>query len=116
MRIISFSKRWQRLSKPEFTTFRFPRADKDWYVGEVVQVYYKSRSPQRDKLGEAEITSKVKQLGAQSDEEAQADGFLDCEDMEKWMVKTYGYAETWKPMNKITLRWLEPVLAGKEEG
>ena len=30
MRIISFSVMWPKLQQPRFTTFRFPRKDKDW--------------------------------------------------------------------------------------
>ncbi len=55
MRIISFTEMWLKLKSPVFTTFRFPRKDKDWQVGEIVQVYFKNRSPDRKKLGEVEI-------------------------------------------------------------
>ena len=105
MRIISFTERWGKLEDEVFTTFRFPRKDKDWYVGERVQVYYKNRSPQREKLGEAVINGKESRLGANSDKEAQDDGFLDARDMEKWMIRAYGEARTWTPMNKLTLVW-----------
>jgi len=30
MRILGFSKKWDKLKDPEFTTFRFERKDKDW--------------------------------------------------------------------------------------
>lgn len=50
MRIISFSRMWDKLQDDEFTTFRFPRKDKDWYKNEKVQVYYKNRSPHRQSL------------------------------------------------------------------
>jgi len=106
MRIISFSKKWDKLREDIFTTFRFPRKDKDWFVGEVVQVFYKSRSPQREKLGIAVIFNKEIRLGAKDDEEAKADGFIDMCDMERWMIKTYGEAKTWQPMNKLTLKWV----------
>ena len=106
MRIISFTEHWSKLSNREFTTFRFPRKDKDWYVGEKIQVYYKSRSPKRERLGIAEIIQKVQKY-ASNDEEAREDGFNDLRDMENWMIKTYGEAKTWQPMNKLTLRWIE---------
>ena len=64
MRIISFSKRWPKLLNQEFTTFRFPRKDRNWEVGERVQVYYKNRTPEREKLGEAEIINKEKRAMA----------------------------------------------------
>ena len=105
MRIISFSKHWDKLKQAEFTTFRFPRKDKDWAVDEIVQVFFKNRSPQREKIGVALIVGKEIRLGPKDDKEAQDDGFIDCEDMLRWMVKTYGESKTWKPMNKLTLRW-----------
>jgi len=106
MRIISFSKKWGKLSTPKFTTFRFPRKDKDWYIREVVQVFYKNRSPQREKLGVAEIIKKESRLGARDDAEAREDGFENCHEMEKWMIKTYGETRTWESINKLTLIWL----------
>lgn len=109
MRIISFSEFWLKLTNSHFTTFRFPRKDKDWGEGEVVQVFYKNRSPNRKKLGEAIIVSvEPKKYGADTDEEAQADGFKDLRDMEHWMIKKYGEARTYEPMNKLTLQWVYP--------
>ena len=104
MRILGFTKKWDKLLNYSFTTFRFARKDKDWDVGEVVQVVYKPRSKNRDILGIAEIISKETRLGCQDDAEAQEDGFIDARDMERWMVKTYGEARTWEPMNKLTLK------------
>lgn len=106
MRIISFSNMWNKLDNDVFTTFRYPRADKDWYVGERVQVFYKNRSPNRQKLGEAIITNKeLRNLKLVTNEEAIADGFDNRTSMEEYMHKQYGvnYAST---MNKITFRWI----------
>ena len=105
MRILGFSKKWDKLLNDSFTTFRFARKDRDWDVGEMVQVVYKPRSKDREILGVAKIISKETRLGCQDDAEAQEDGFIDARDMERWMVKTYGEARTWEPMNKLTLRW-----------
>ncbi len=101
MRIISFSKHWQKLANPEFTTFRFPRKDKDWFKGEIVQVFYKSRSPQREKLGTAEIISKeTKTIGSITILEAIADGFNN--DFEMW--RFLGKPNMNRTINKLTLR------------
>jgi len=35
MRILGVSKKWDKLQRPEWTTFRFARKDKDWYEGEI---------------------------------------------------------------------------------
>ena len=62
MRILGFSKKYGKLSKPwyardihTFTTFRYPRRDRDWEVEEIVQVVYKPRSKEREPLGIARI-------------------------------------------------------------
>lgn len=112
MRIISFSKMWEKLKQPEFTTFRFPRKDKDWQEGETVQVFFKNRSPNRKKLGEAVVLSKVSKITGRpetdvTDDEAIADGFTGVRDMEQWLISTYGIRKVVSgPMNKLTLRWL----------
>ena len=107
MRIISFSKKWDKLKLPEFTTFRFPRKDKDWYVSEKVQVFYKNRSPQREKLGEALIIGKRLQSIRQINEsEAIADGFPNAFQMWLWLKETYKTIYMHQRMNKLTLRWL----------
>ena len=111
MRIISFTKKWDKLRELRFTTFRFPRKDKDWYVGEIVQVYFKSRSPERERLGIAAIISKELRFDGKPETdvtraEAIADGFCSIRDMENWMIKIHGWVKAWDPMNKLTLRWL----------
>ena len=62
MRILGFSKKWGKLNKQwfkrdyhTFTTFRYPRRDRDWEVEEVVQVVFKPRSKERQPLGIARI-------------------------------------------------------------
>ena len=117
MRVLGFSKRWQKLSFSEFSTFRFPRKDKDWSVGEEVQIVYKPRSKEREVLGIAVIISKEpryffnpkeevpnKQLMGHS--EAKRDGFKDYYDMVVWLKQAYGERIYTEPMNKLTLRWL----------
>ena len=113
MRIISFSKEWDKLNQPEFTTFRFQRKDKDWYVGEIVQVYFKNRSPQREKLGEAKIISKEMRKIATAyeqyrptEEEAKADGFDNLFEMNIWFRKIFRDRIFEEPINKLTLRWI----------
>lgn len=117
MRIIGFSQQWPKLQQAEFTTFRFPRKDRDWERGEKVQVRYKPRSPKCKVLGIAEIVAKAEKLVSvwSPDEngnglsciEAIKDGFVDRHDMLLWLTKTYG-PNKWQdePMNKLTLRWL----------
>jgi len=112
MRILSFTKMWDKLRLPEFTTFRLPRADawkgRDWHEGETVQVYFHNRRPDREHLGNATIIKKEPALFCQiDDEQAIADGFSDAGDMYDWMcsshhteIDPYSFR-----LNKLTLKW-----------
>lgn len=119
MRILGFSKKWDKLRQPEFTTFRFLRRDKDWQVGEQVQIVFKPRSKEREVLGVAEIIKKeprsldivepsieMRDYTELSEEEAIEDGFEDTTEMLNWMCKVYNDRIWDEPMNKLTLRWL----------
>jgi len=116
MRILGFSKRWQKLSNPEFTTFRFARKDRDWEIGEQVQIVYKPRSKNREVLGVATVVGKntrfIPPTASQkiivnpplvTEAEAIADGFESLATMLEWLHRTYGM---WRAvlMNKLTLR------------
>lgn len=91
MRILGFSRKWEKLSQPVFTTFRLPRRDKDWSIGEVVQLVYHPRSKDREVLGRALI----KNIEARSfnpamapkitEEEAITDGFTGMSEMRDWL-------------------------------
>lgn len=119
MRILGFSEKWDKLNRSEFTTFRFTRKDRDWRVGEVVQVVFKPRTKGREMLGVAEIIGKerrwvgwgVSRVGslvwAVSHKEAVEDGFTGVLEMVNWMTKAHRDRNNREPMNKITLRWLE---------
>jgi hypothetical protein len=115
MRIISFTKHWDKLKTPTFSTFRYPYWQEGWYV----QVFYKNRNPvERQKLGEAKIikvetveldptyvfSSFEKALRYITEQEAIEDGFTGIQDMLKWMRKIYGSGFISR-MDKITLQW-----------
>jgi hypothetical protein len=117
MRIMSFAKRWEKLKKKTFSTFRYPRKDKDWSEGETVQVFLLNRSPHRVFLGTAEIVSKNPRYlvntneplpsnrGIVTQKEAQADGFENPGEMEKFMIQYYG--KDYSPeFNKLMLKWI----------
>ena len=109
MRILGFSKKWDKLNNIEFTTFRFPRKDKDWQAGEVVQIIVQPRRKGGgDKLGNARILEKeCKLLQSVTEEEAMKDGFEEWIDMVNWMEDIYEFERLWRePMNKLTLRWV----------
>ena len=109
MRILGFSQKWQKLSNPEFSTFRFPRRDRDWQEGEVVQIVYKPRSRNRKVLGIAQIMSKecreMYMFTIHRDSEAINDGFSSWHEMLIWINETHGDRWKYEPMNKLTLRW-----------
>jgi len=109
LRILSFSKMWDKLKQDTFTTFRFIRKDKDWQKGEVVRVFYKQRSPERKELGIAEIIDKEpkKILEDVTDIEAKEDGFQSISDMAIWMRKRYGNRIEEEPINCLTLKWIK---------
>jgi len=131
MRILGFSKKWGKLNNLLFTTFRFPRKDRDWQVEEVVQVVFKPRSKEREILGVARIIRKQeKDLNKKWSYyptphfpntpdmitllEAKEDGFDamhgggDTEKMRKFFIDTYGYSRCNKELiNKLTLYWLK---------
>ena len=134
MRELGFSKKWGKLnSETLFTTFRFPRKDKDWQVEEAVKIVFKPRSKEREVLGIARIIRKEpKDLNKQfnyyvggystpntpdtiTPDEAEDDGFTgmhgggDTEKMRKFFIDTYGYSKCREPINKLTLYWIERV-------
>jgi len=137
MRILGFTKKWDKLKQAEFTTFRFPRKDKDWEVGEQVQIVYKPRSKEREMLGIAKIINKEARCMAWdgskltepkiTNEEAIADGFADGET--KYIKSQLGYFFMWEflwdyysgvrllnePMNKLTLKWDYSFLGRSED-
>ncbi len=128
MRILGFSKKWNKLEQDTFTTFRFGRKDKNWQVGEVVQIVYKPRSKEREPLGSAVILNKeprcMFRLGSKltepkvTNDEANEDGFPDGRDqygnrksgyyfMWEWLFDTYGGQRLIdEPMNKLSLKWI----------
>lgn len=109
---------WDKLKQPEFTTFRFPRQDKDWQLGEIAQVVFKPRTKERQILGNAQIINKEtrdmnRQRDNQMEWEAQADGFANAFEMWLWLKKAHGDRYESEPMNKLTLRWrFKPVKEG----
>jgi len=131
MRILGFSKKWDKLDKDwyardihTFTTFRYPRRDRDWEVEEVVQVVYKPRSKEREPLGIARIIRiQPKDMSKQYNHylvsppdliiasEAEEDGFTGRHgggDV-KAMIE---FIKDWKrpdpnKVNKLVLYWIE---------
>lgn len=134
MRILGFSKKWPKfhLNKPVeergiFTTFRFPRRDRDWMVEELVQVVFKPRRKGGGEfLGIARIIrkqpkdlikdfsySQPNSLDIITPEEAYDDGFSgmhgggDTRKMRQYFYDTYGYSKCEKELiNKLILYWI----------
>ena len=139
MRIIGFSEKWGKLNKQwferdyhTFTTFRYPRRDKDWQAEEVVQVVYKPRSKERESLGIARIIRKQEKNTQKewsyyplprfpntpdmiSPDDACEDGFSGMHgggDIKKLLVWLRESAEPMRfynepIVNKLTLYWIE---------
>jgi hypothetical protein len=111
MRVLGFSKKWDKLNDKTFTTFRFPRKDRDWSVGEQVQIVFHPRGKDREIIGCAEIIEKLSCLFRPTigyymptDEDARADGFKDYPAMAEWFEQTYGDIIYSKPINRLTLK------------
>jgi hypothetical protein len=113
---------WNKLEEKEFSTFRYNRKDRDWELGEAVQVYFHNRSKDRKFLGIARIAAKERRnldpsriqfsplefAIAVNDAEAVADGFKDRNDMVRWFRKTYGKSAS-PIMNRLSLVWVSKV-------
>ncbi|MBA7570098.1 hypothetical protein ES708_11845 [subsurface metagenome] len=115
MRILGVTEHWPKLLELEFTTFRMRRRDRDWQVGEEVQVVYKPRSKEREVLGVAKIVEKEPKSFKLRDPEgnyineqdAREDGFEGLAEMEAWFYRTHGMRAFKEPINKLTLRWVD---------
>lgn len=116
MRIFGFQRiDWQdfnllrpKMLAPTFSTWRWPRKDKDWQPGEIVQVVIKPRLPLRVVLGCAKIVT-VESRGSWSitDQEAQADGFVSAFWLNAYLCDEQRSRQipiTTKP-NKLMLEW-----------
>lgn len=107
MRILGFSKKWDKLQQPQFTTFRLSRRDRDWEEGEVIQVVYKPRSKNREILGSAEIVNKEsRRLHQLTHSETVEDGFKGILNMSEWLLEAHGKRLFDEGLNKLTLRWI----------
>lgn len=131
MRILGFSKKWGKLNNELlFTTFRYPRRDRDWQIEEVVQIVYKPRSKDREPLGIARIIRKQKKNTTKqwsyypsthfpntpdmiTPEEAYEDGFSGVHGggsigkMLDWLRESAGMRFYREPIvNKLTLYWI----------
>ena len=108
MRIMGFATDWPKLKQDRFTTFRFQRRDRDWAIGEVVQVKVKPRSKGGGVYkGNALIEAKeTKHFGKYSITEAEAveDGFQSKVEMWRWLLKSHSPEQLVRPLNKLTLR------------
>lgn len=106
MRILGVTEHWPKLEQPSWTTFRVPRKDKDWQLGETVQVVFKPRSKQREVLGIAEIVGKGTISFIQvSEVEAMEDGFANLFWMWLWLKEAHRGIKMTDTINKLTLKW-----------
>ena len=117
MRVLGFSKLWLQLAQPTFTTFRYPRRDKDWCAGEQIQIVFDKRGSDHSILGIAEIVKVNPRCLAMhkcncgyrkiSDGEAKIDGFKSKYAMWHWWEETYKDTDRWPDYhpNRISLVW-----------
>ena len=111
MRIMGFSKKWDKLEQSEFTTFRFPRKDtdrgRDWHNNEILKIVFQPRH-QNEYLGTAQIICKKERwISDIRNDEAITDGFPGGkEEMWRWLLASHKNCEARTPINKLTLKWV----------
>lgn len=108
MRILGFSKKWDKLNKDIFTTFRYRRKDadkgRDWHNGETLKIAYHPRH-EHEVLGIAQVIKKEpKQCQMITDEEAIADGFQYVGKMMEFLNPPA--PEGMQIINKLILKWI----------
>jgi hypothetical protein len=123
MRIIGFEKDdWQsyyrnggscdKMSRPEFTTFRWPRRDnKDYQMGELLQVVIKPRSEARKPLGIVAVVGREEldpywKEGGITDEMARQDGFFYATELVTYLYKKRDYRNYPPKVYRYTLIWI----------
>lgn len=107
MRILGFNKKWDKLQREIFTTFRWRRKDanegRDWHNGETLKIVYRPRR-EHEYLGIATIIKKEpKQCQMITDEEAIEDGFQDVGEMMDFLNPPSPAGM--QIINKLTLQW-----------
>lgn len=110
MRVMGFSRKWEKLSQPVFSTFRLPRKDRGWSIGEQVQIVYRPRSKDREILTDAAIILNVESRSFNprmapkiTQLEAIADGFVSVGQMQAWLEKAHGHFNSSTIFNKLTI-------------
>ncbi len=111
MRILGFSKKWDKLQHDTFTTFRWRRMDaakrRDWHNGEFLKIVYHPRH-EHEVLGLALVIKKEpKQCQTITEEEAIADGFQDVGEMMDFLNPPTPTGM--QIINKLTLKWIDKV-------
>ena len=121
MRVLGFAKKWPKIYRDEFTTFRFPRKDTDWKAGEEVQIVFHNRRKDREFIRNAKILRVETYLFKPTvgylypnDADAEADGFDCLDSMLEWFYETYGNKIFEQPINKLTLEGEPMYMRGKE--
>ena len=117
---MGFQKQWinqvtqqPKMASDSFTTFRFPRKDRDWEVGEVIQIVMNPRTKKRIPLGEAMIVTKEPRslIGGKAhsitNDEARLDGFRLATELVDFLLKGKPIQYWASHPNRLTLRWLK---------
>lgn len=105
--MLSFSVKYAELNDGSKTqTIRFPRKKNDIKQGDKLYIWWKSRTKEREKLGEAICSKKVtKRAGDLTEEDAVKDGFFDLEGL-RWTLDELHPSITENTLvNVITWQW-----------
>jgi hypothetical protein len=107
MPLLSFSVKYAELNDGSKTqTIRFPRKKRDIKVGDKLYIWWKSRTKEREKLGEGICTKAVfKKAGELTNEDAIKDGFLDLQSMRWTLSELHPDITEYTLVNVITWDW-----------
>lgn len=120
MRVLGFAEYHPKLRLHTFTTFRYPRSDRDWEHLEFVQIVLKPRTKDRVPIGIAKISAKIEGYVFPQEKpfidfpchlirpsEALCDGFSNLREMHDYFVDMHGKRLLEEPLNKLVLSYIE---------
>jgi hypothetical protein len=105
--LLSFSVKYDKLNDGTKTqTIRFPRKKGEIKVGDKLYIWWKSRTPEREKLGEGICTKIVSKSACDlTEEDAVKDGFYDLDGLRWALLDLHPKISMGTMVNVITWQW-----------
>lgn len=107
MPLLSFSVKYAELNDGSKTqTIRFPRKKNDLKINDRLFIWWKSRTKEREKLGEGLVTKVIsKKVDELTEEDAILDGFFNLEDLLWELFQLHPHLTYSQLVNVITWQW-----------